>query len=99
MEALIMTLAGTGVVALILNIWLSTKSGKNGLKIYKEKRGNRLRLIPRFFLVLNEIGFCQYRFFFQKIISSAICPTSRRRYAAIEFRSVVSIPSDSRLGR
>lgn len=65
MEALIMTLAGTGVVALILNIWLSTKSGKNGLKIYKEKRGNRLRLIPRFCLVLNGIGFCQYRFSFK----------------------------------
>ena len=37
MEALIMTLAGTGVVALVLNIWLSTKSGKNGLKIFKKK--------------------------------------------------------------
>ena len=32
MEALIMTLAGTGVVALVLNIWLSTKSGKKWLK-------------------------------------------------------------------
>ena len=32
MEALIMTLAGTGVVALILNIWLSTKSDKKWLK-------------------------------------------------------------------
>ena len=31
MEALIMTLAGTGGVALILNIWLSTKSGKKWL--------------------------------------------------------------------
>lgn len=28
MEALIITLAGTGVIALILNIWLGTKSGK-----------------------------------------------------------------------
>lgn len=27
-----MTLAGTGVVALVLNIWLSTKFGKKWLK-------------------------------------------------------------------
>ncbi len=27
-----MTLAGTGVVALVLSIWLSTKSGKKWLK-------------------------------------------------------------------
>ena len=32
MEALIMTLAGTGVVALVLNIWLVTKSGKIWVK-------------------------------------------------------------------
>ena len=32
MEALIITLAGTGVGALIINIWLSTKSGNKWLK-------------------------------------------------------------------
>ena len=31
MEALIITLAGTGVIALILNVWLGTKSGKKWL--------------------------------------------------------------------
>ena len=35
MEALIMTLAGTGVVALVL-------------KVFKEKRGIRRNLLPRF---------------------------------------------------
>ena len=34
MEALIITLAGTGAIALILNIWLGTKSGKNGCKAF-----------------------------------------------------------------
>lgn len=32
MEALIITLAGTGAIALILNIWLSTKSGQKLLQ-------------------------------------------------------------------
>ena len=32
MEALIITLAGTGVIALVLNVWLSTKSGQKWLK-------------------------------------------------------------------
>ncbi len=31
MEALIITLAGTGAIALFLNIWLGTKSGKKWL--------------------------------------------------------------------
>lgn len=32
MEALIITLAGTGLVALALNIWLSTKQGQRWLQ-------------------------------------------------------------------
>ena len=41
MEGLIIILGGAGFVALIYNIWISTKAGKNGLPIYSIKKVSR----------------------------------------------------------